>query len=280
MAEELDDFNPNLMNDELIGCSILRTTTSAEDNSLIYKTYKLCDPNKIKPPSLNLYSKDLFGLRATDNGNIMYDSYEKTTNNNICRTDALMGIELGNLYPSYLNQYSDDITDPECNRNPSYNLEEIKKIINEGIYPEEEQRRRDARTIVQGSLGSPVPPSIPSKIDCYNLRTQITTNGACQGEEPDYEVTQIYNYEPQIKCLNRLSGERTDGRCLNETDNKNTVTICKTTQKMIYNDGSEAGTNIFEGSCPDQFTNVKSERKSRKIERFESNNNLKCKHRY
>lgn len=56
-------------------------------------------------------------------------------------------------------------------------------------------------------------------------------------------------------------------------ENKCLITVKDDSNNTIIND-------IKEGECPAQFTNVKSGRKSRKIERFESNNNLKCKARY
>lgn len=211
MAEEITEFNQNIKKEELVGCSIVNITIQTQDNNHTNKIYKLCDPYKIKPPSLNLYSKDLIGLRAEDDTSIVYYSYSKTTNNNICRTYATASIYSGNLNPYDLLKYSDDVNDPECNRNQQYDKEEIKKIIIEGIYPEPENTEREARRVAQLTAGFPETKYLQIKDKCY-VTSKTIIDGAC--------------------------------------------------------------------SEPQQFTNVSSERKSRKIEHFEANNNLKCRARY
>jgi hypothetical protein len=68
------------------------------------------------------------------------------------------------------------------------------------------------------------------------------------------------------------------GKCDEETDDQKTDARCITTIRNEY--GHVINHIETVGECLAQFTNVKSEKKSRKIERFESNNNLKCKARY
>ena len=195
--------------EELVGCSTVILYNMSEYTD---KAYKFCDPNRITPPSLNSYGEEIINSTKDNNIQTTYMSYDKTTNNNICKTEISLYYGTSNISR---NSY---IKDPECSAIvDQYSHSDLVKIVYEGIYPELEQQAR---------------------VDRKNAQV---------------EAPEQYWYSDKInKCLKT-----------GKDSNNNRIII-----------------DVKPGECPAQFTNVKSGRKSRKIERFESNNNLKCKARY
>jgi len=107
----------------------------------------------------------------------------------------------------------------------------------------------DPRTPVGNSTPPPPPPTLPEPREITQC---ITTND-----------------DNSINITNE--------KCLVQTPSKQEFNRCVT---LSYDNNNNIITTVTEGKCPAQFTNVKSGRKSRKIEHFASNNNLKCKHNY
>ena len=88
-------------------------------------------------------------------------------------------------------------------------------------------------------------------------------------------------YIQTYRCMN-LAGTTVDpfNKCTDELLAQGNFTSTSCTVYIKDETGMDIVGNSFAGNCPEEFTNFKSERKSRKIEHFESNKNLKCKHKY
>ena len=86
-------------------------------------------------------------------------------------------------------------------------------------------------------------------------------------------------------CAETVDGDYVfkEGKCMTD-DTGNTigepVIICRS---YMYDDNNNEVLNDEAGACPEPFTNLKSSKKYKQRkseEHFESNKNLKCKHKY
>ena len=251
------DYFPD--NDNNNGCSIVK------NSNLTGNVYKFCKGNNednSKIPGI-MHHLSINDPNTSFGGEAVYISNKKTQLNNICQTRINVNNYDNNNLIVYYNYYTINRTnltshinnDPECQN--SNDIGEAYNIL----YPQSDKDKfPQLHAPPMPSAPPPPPPPPPPPI------------------EPELE--QPYTYYQCIKTENEdntMKTRITTGICPNTDTSSLTVEQCIS---LSYDNNGNVTTNVTPGGCPAQFTNVKSGRKSRKIERFESNNNLKCKARY
>jgi len=276
-------FNNNPVDN--IGCSVLYD--QGKSNGI-----KQCNTEDTKnPPKFeNNTVKDFV---ANTEYISEFISYKQTSNGNICKTNFIL--EKTNLRSlstdvKILNSNGVPINaeDSECQIPTD---EEIANIVMSNPDPPtpvgnlQGQEEANARSLamqeahnVQATANKNKPLLPQSYNQCIitynngngNINTRITNEICPTGVTSTQQCVKLtYNGNNIIRNV-------TDGECVPEDIPSLSYKQCIT----VNNNDGNISTNTESNECPAQFTNVKLGRKSRKIEHFAFNNNLKCKHRY
>jgi hypothetical protein len=290
MNYNLSEFNNNPGGN--IGCSVLYDFGN-DSNGI-----KECNTEDTKnPPKFDKNTVKDFVANTEYMSEFI--SYKDINNGNICKTNLLL--EKNNLTSlstevKILNSNGDTIyLNPTRDENPECHIptdEEIDNIVMSnpdsrtpvGESPEQKEANARSQAMQEAHNGRVITnknkPLLPQSYNqCIitsndgngNISTRIT-NEICPigGTSTQQCVKLTYNGNNIIRDI-------IDGECVPEDIPSLSYKQCIS----VNNDGNgNVTTTTVPNECPAQFTNVKSERKSRKIERFESNNNLKCKARY
>jgi hypothetical protein len=304
MESNINDFYQN--SEENIGCALLLKDNENPDNQT---GYKLCGDVTTKiPPSLKQLrelpniSNDFY------NNDLIYVSLNKTKNENKCMTyiyleKDTLNVRKNNPWTNLVqreNLSAQFIEDPECQSNNTINeAYDILDPTTEGAMirateaaekkaaadakaaadkaaEQKEQDDKKRKATEENSEDYEIKEAIRGLINTDKFKLKLSEDNlgtrciTLTGGDDVYEINKVDNDKKcdsifsQNICISRNSSEFNAiiGKCTEDMANTETM----------FQENQQPG--------PAQFTNVKSERKSRKIEHFISNNNLKCKHRY